>query len=41
MKGVQFGKILFAVDGIVDTAPGLVRVMDPERLAAIVRAFVI
>jgi CRP/FNR family transcriptional regulator, cyclic AMP receptor protein len=29
------------VAGIVDTAPGVVRVMDPIRLAAIVRAFVI
>jgi CRP/FNR family cyclic AMP-dependent transcriptional regulator len=27
--------------GIVETAPGLIRVLDPERLAAIVRAFVI
>ncbi len=27
--------------GIVETAPGLVRVVDPERLAATVRAFVI
>jgi CRP/FNR family transcriptional regulator, cyclic AMP receptor protein len=29
------------VEGIVETAPGLIRVLDPERLAAIVRAFVI
>ena len=28
-------------EGIVETAPGLIRVLDPERLAAIVRAFVI
>jgi len=28
-------------EGIVETAPGLIRVMDPDRLAAIVRAFVI
>jgi len=27
--------------GMLATSPGLVRVMDPERLAAIVRAFVI
>jgi CRP-like cAMP-binding protein len=27
--------------GIVETAPGLIRVLDPARLAAIVRAFVI
>ena len=26
---------------IVETAPGLVRVTDPERLVAVVRAFVI
>jgi CRP-like cAMP-binding protein len=26
-------------EGIVETAPGLIRVLDPERLAAIVRAF--
>jgi CRP/FNR family cyclic AMP-dependent transcriptional regulator len=28
-------------EGIVETAPGLIRVIHPERLAAIVRAFVI
>jgi CRP/FNR family transcriptional regulator len=28
-------------EGIVETAPGLIRVLEPERLAAIVRAFVI
>jgi len=28
-------------EGIVETAPGMVRVVDPMRLAAIVRAFVI
>jgi CRP/FNR family cyclic AMP-dependent transcriptional regulator len=28
-------------EGIVETAPGLIRVLDPDRLAAIVRAFVI
>ncbi len=28
-------------EGIVETAPGLIRVLAPERLAAIVRAFVI
>jgi CRP-like cAMP-binding protein len=28
-------------EGIVETAPGLIRVLYPERLAAIVRAFVI
>jgi CRP/FNR family transcriptional regulator len=28
-------------EGIVETAPGLIRVLDPARLAAIVRAFVI
>jgi CRP/FNR family transcriptional regulator len=28
-------------EGMVETAPGLIRVLDPERLAAIVRAFVI
>jgi hypothetical protein len=28
-------------EGIVETAPGLIRVLDPERLAAIVRTFVI
>jgi CRP/FNR family transcriptional regulator, cyclic AMP receptor protein len=29
------------VEGIVETAPGAIRVLDPTRLAAIVRAFVI
>lgn len=29
------------VEGIVETAPGVIRVLDPTRLAAIVRAFVI
>jgi|SRR6266850_242673 len=29
------------VVGIVETAPGVVRILDPERLAAIVRSFVI
>jgi CRP-like cAMP-binding protein len=29
------------VNGIVETTPGLIRVMNPDRLAAIVRAFVI
>ena len=29
------------VQGIVETAPGVIRVLDPTRLAAIVRAFVI
>jgi len=29
------------VAGIVETAPGVVRILDPERLVAIVRAFVI
>jgi CRP/FNR family cyclic AMP-dependent transcriptional regulator len=28
-------------EGILETAPGLIRVLDPARLAAIVRAFVI
>jgi CRP/FNR family transcriptional regulator len=28
-------------EGIVETAPGIIRVLDPARLAAIVRAFVI
>jgi len=28
-------------EGIVETAPGVIRVLDPARLAAIVRAFVI
>jgi CRP-like cAMP-binding protein len=28
-------------EGIVETAPGLIRVLNPERLAAIVKAFVI
>jgi CRP/FNR family cyclic AMP-dependent transcriptional regulator len=28
-------------EGIVETAPGLIRVLEPDRLAAIVRAFVI
>lgn len=28
-------------EGIVETAPGMIRVLDPARLAAIVRAFVI
>ena len=28
-------------EGIVETSPGLIRVLDPARLAAIVRAFVI
>jgi CRP-like cAMP-binding protein len=28
-------------EGIVETAPGLIRVLEPERLAAIVKAFVI
>jgi CRP/FNR family transcriptional regulator len=31
----------FRLAGMVDTAPGRVRVLDPERLATIVRAFVI
>src|SRR4029077_5229630 len=31
----------FRIAGIVETAPGMVRVIEPTRLAAIVRAFVI